>query len=81
MSFEWSLLSKGLRGGKERSDREESLLREGLAGHSNPSRDKQVKCSKTSKARALPAMPEVEAIEPPPVSDERRTSRTDQNSG
>ena len=27
ISFEWSLLSKGLRGGKERSDRVESLLR------------------------------------------------------
>ena len=44
----------------------------------NPSRDKQVKYLKTSKTRALPAMPEVEASEHPPVSDERRTSRPEQ---
>ena len=31
MSAEWSLLSKGLRGGKERSDREVSLLRRMIA--------------------------------------------------
>ena len=53
VSVGWSLLSKGLRGGKERSDRVESLLRRMIASEDAKNPLKGPRATEESKDMAL----------------------------